>query len=539
MFEQYEPNVKTTFAFLKHLNVKVNKSTVNDVLQSHPDWPSLLCISDSLNKWNVPNAAGRISTEEIDTLPTPFMAHMRSKDAPLSIVEKVSNTHVTYYSNRFRNPTVVEKKVFFGMWKGVYLIAEPNRDSGEIDYRRNKIRGLVNSNLLLLLLIGGALIFLIYTFYRSVSNAGSLSNFLIAGYFQFFIHLCGLAVTSLLIWHEVDRNNPILHRVCTGIAKTNCNAVLTSKGAKIFKWLSWSEVGFFYFSSCLLILTFSGKGFIDSLRFLSWLNIFAISYTFYSVYYQWRVAKQWCILCLAVQALLILAAINTVAQNLLGPFYVNLSLALSMLAIPTAIIFFWFGIKPYALQLQQAKGMKREYLRLKFNSEIFDTLLIKQKQIHLPVDDLGIEIGNKNAKNKLIKVCNPYCNPCAKAHEKLENLLKNTSELSVKIIFIAPNNENNLMFPPVRHFMSIAEEGNVEMTKSALDDWYLMEEKDYDRFADKYPLKDQFSNQGSKIESMNKWCRAIGIDYTPTIFLNGYQLPGAYNIEDLQYFLLE
>ena len=65
MFNRFEPNVKATIAFLKLLNVKVTDTTVDDTLQNHPDWPSLLCISDSLNKWNVPNAAGKIEVSEI------------------------------------------------------------------------------------------------------------------------------------------------------------------------------------------------------------------------------------------------------------------------------------------------------------------------------------------------------------------------------------------------------------------------------------------------------------------------------------------
>ena len=72
MFSQFEPNVKATVVFLKLLNVKVNAVTVNEILQNHPDWPSLLCISDSLNKWNVPNEAGKIDVTNIDELPTPF-----------------------------------------------------------------------------------------------------------------------------------------------------------------------------------------------------------------------------------------------------------------------------------------------------------------------------------------------------------------------------------------------------------------------------------------------------------------------------------
>ena len=45
--------------------------------------------------------------------------------------------------------------------------------------------------------------------------------------------------------------------------------------------------------------------------------------------------------------------------------------------------------------------------------------------------------------------------------------------------------------------------------------------------------------RGDKIEAMDKWCKAMEISFTPTIFINGHQLPDAYSIEDLQYFLLE
>jgi len=39
---------------------------------------------------------------------------------------------------------------------------------------------------------------------------------------------------------------------------------------------------------------------------------------------------------------------------------------------------------------------------------------------------------------------------------------------------------------------------------------------------------------------MDKWCKAMEAgSSTPTIFINGQQLPDAYSIEDLQYFLLE
>ncbi|MEL4419742.1 hypothetical protein, partial [Shewanella algae] len=49
----YENQVLIVKAFLQYLGVQVNLSTVDDTLHNHPDYPSFLSITDSLQKWNV------------------------------------------------------------------------------------------------------------------------------------------------------------------------------------------------------------------------------------------------------------------------------------------------------------------------------------------------------------------------------------------------------------------------------------------------------------------------------------------------------
>lgn len=153
---------------------------------------------------------------------------------------------------------------------------------------------------------------------------------------------------------------------------------------------------------------------------------------------------------------------------------------------------------------------------------------------------MGINLGNPNATNTLIKVCSPYCGPCAKAHPKIDKLLEEIPNLKVKIIFTTPNQPEQRAYKPVSHLLAIKEQSNSEGNiKLALDDWYLADKKDYEVFATKYPMNGELAQQGYKIELMEKWCKEMDIQFTPTLFINGYQLPSAYNIEDLQYFLLE
>ncbi len=199
----------------------------------------------------------------------------------------------------------------------------------------------------------------------------------------------------------------------------------------------------------------------------------------------------------------------------------------------------WYAIKPGILKLQEVKNTKREYLRIKFNAEIFDTLLKKQKAITVSPEGFGINMGNPGAANTIIKVCNPYCGPCATAHPKIEALLEQNKNVKATIIFRTTNNEANPALKPVRHLLAVAAEGNDTKTRQALDDWYLPAEKDYEVFAAKYIMNGELGRQGDKVEAMDKWCTANDITYTPTIFINGQQLPDAYSIEDLQYFLQE
>src|ERR1700730_2621208 len=147
MLAKYDPNVRAMISFLRLLGVKVNNSTVDETLQNHPDWPSLLCISDSLRKWNVPNAAGRVSKEDIDQIPLPFVAAVLDDVSPFAIVQEVSETEIGYLPKGYKRFTVEKRGDFFKKWGGVYLIAEPNEKSGEHEYR--KVKGNVFFNKLI------------------------------------------------------------------------------------------------------------------------------------------------------------------------------------------------------------------------------------------------------------------------------------------------------------------------------------------------------------------------------------------------------
>ena len=93
---------------------------------------------------------------------------------------------------------------------------------------------------------------------------------------------------------------------------------------------------------------------------------------------------------------------------------------------------------------------------MKKDSRIFEALLAKQKKITASADGLGIIVGNPNATNTIIKVCNPYCGPCAKAHPAIHDLIKENENIKVQILFTATAKENDKRSKPVKHLLAIA-----------------------------------------------------------------------------------
>lgn len=540
MFNVFEPNVKATIAFLRLLKVPVNNETVNETLQNHPDWPSVLCVSDGLNKWDVPNGVGKIEPEKIAEIPTPFIAFTRNKETPMAIVGKVDNNGILKFQKSYRKPEIVSKEDFFRTWDGTFLFAETNEHSGEPGYdtiRRNSFFKALVPLAALSLILG-----ICFWLLRShIVSSGIEGTAIITGiYVQFLLTLAGAGVSVILLWYEIDQNNILLHKVCTGIIKGNCGAILTGKASEVFSWLSWSEVGFFYFAGALLSFVLAGNQLLNYVSLIALFNMLAVVYPFYSVYYQWRVAKEWCIFCLTVQGLLVLGAVTVFSFNLLSFKLLTIAFLLQSLFLYMLPVLAWYAVKPFILRLQEAKFIKREHLRLKFNTEVFDTLLKKQKQISVPVDGLGIDIGKADAKHLLIKVCNPYCGPCAKAHPKIEKLISENPDLiKAKIIFTATMYEKDYRTEVVKHLLAVASKNDAELTTKALDDWYLADKKNYKTFAAKYPLNGEIEKQTASIVRMEKWCDDMKVTATPTIFINGYQFPDVYDIGDLEYFLLE
>jgi thiol-disulfide isomerase/thioredoxin len=202
-------------------------------------------------------------------------------------------------------------------------------------------------------------------------------------------------------------------------------------------------------------------------------------------------------------------------------------------------VLFWYSLKPLLLNAANLKIFKAAYLRLHNNKDVFEGLLIKELKAPDGWQNLGIPFGVKDASNTLIKVCNPFCGPCARAHPKLEQLLEIKDDLNIKIFFkYNPLDEKAPKI--VFHLMVILSEGNVDRMKAALHAWYSADVKDYKLFAEKFPINTTSPGFDlvrerilKEMEAIKNWCEAAEVTHTPTYFFNGFKMPENYGIEEL------
>jgi len=106
--------------------------------------------------------------------------------------------------------------------------------------------------------------------------------------------------------------------------------------------------------------------------------------------------------------------------------------------------------------------------------------------------------------------------------------------IDLQVIFTVTNEDKDIRKKPVAHFLAIAESADKTTVVESLEKWYTVEPKDYDAFAKQYPMNGELQNQSQKIALMQQWCEAEKITHTPTIFINGHELPGEYLVDDLK-----
>jgi uncharacterized membrane protein/glutaredoxin len=520
----YQNTDAVVIKILKMLSINIDSSAIVAELETHPDYPSLLAISDVLNAFNIGNKAFRVQFEELKHVNCPFLAHTNLNGGEFVVVNKMDALYITLSKSKGKHKLGIEefKKQFSGVILCVEAPEEPTVYKKTFTFDKF-FAGPITFAVVLLMF------FNIVIFNTNYLSAISWQTFSLT-----LFKSTGLITSILLLLQSIDRNNSIVQKFCSG-NKSDCNSILSSKAAKVVDGLTWSEVGFFYFAGTWLLEIF-GNHSVATTQFLGILNIISLPYTFYSVYYQAKIAKQWCVLCCTIQLLLWLEFIPSVTAfkfPFTPPSYAELSSWLVALASP---VLFWEIIKPIYFRIKQLQPLKQQLRQFKYNTELFNTVLNAEPSYAMPDENWCIVLGNVEANTSITIVSGPYCPPCAHTHKLLDDLLKQRGDVQARIVYITNNSGKDRNTPVVKHLMALNALPDKTIIKHALHDWYNQKQKDYKAWAKVYPV--QINETDSyKLDKQTAWCKMANVVATPALFLNGTRIPDIYKLSDLKYML--
>ncbi|GAB2978905.1 hypothetical protein GCM10027049_13170 [Mucilaginibacter puniceus] len=508
------------------LDIQITRQSLKDELQKHPDSTSLLALSNVLTNWNIPNAAYEIDFDNLrDKINGEFIAVTSGRK--FLLVNRIDDKEVIVSNEHWRNHKLTIDE-FKAMYLGLVLVAEKDETSGETHYPVKRRREVVNSLRVPVVIIGGVVLFIAWLLFKSsFFDELNLQIVLIT-----LFKTVGLFTAVLLIIQSIDSNNPLVKKLCGSDKRKSCNAILSSKAAKVSDELSWSEVGLFYFAGTWLVLLFNSNSF-SVLCFLALLNLFSLPYTFYSIYHQWRVAKQWCKLCCVIQALLWLEFFTFMPFLMKGISLPNLSESISLISGMAVPVLAWILIKPYLLLSKLINPLKGQLRTFKYDNDLFKTRLEKEQKHSLLNDDDTFIIGNREAQTTITVVSNPFCSACAGMHAELIERIEKFEDIKVQIIFLIKDDASREF---VSHLLSIKLNGNDSSLNEALHNWYDGT-YNYNKWASNHPVSIENTNVETFLNIHEQWCEVTNTQETPMVYINGYRLPEIYQFSDLKYLL--
>jgi uncharacterized membrane protein len=495
------------------MQLPVSKSLLNARLIEHPHYPSFLSISETLDEFGIENAALYVEKQNLQHVPLPFLAHIYNNGSDYELVTE---------KKRIDRP----ESSFYEVWSGEIIAAS------NTFYYKNK----ENENAVLkekretLLVIWSILSILLLSALASISFSGWLLRV------EAIISLLGITISGSIVMSELGLEIVLAKAFCKERKGMDCDAVTKSSGSNVVKGLKWSDVGLIFFCGQWVATTMVAFSHFTNTILVLFKLLYVASMPFiaFSLYYQWRIARKWCLYCLSILGLLL---VQIVLLTVFEKGWV-IRIDSKMVIVATAVICFigtnWLLIKGVLKQNVEAK--QELSAARQFKNDIFSGLLQIQRKVTIIPLKCELEMANPNAPLKIVVVCSPYCRPCAQAHEILHELAeKYHTKISLAIRFAvdvhAGDTRNSEAVGYILQTFAEANKISPAYTRKALSEWFSM--MDLEKFRQKYQLE-QLTEVKDQLSELSEWRMTSGIEFTPAIFMNGFEFPKDYAVKDLR-----
>jgi hypothetical protein len=509
------------FHYLEKESITFDKDEFLFQIQSHPDYPSILSISDTLTFFNINNGALQIEASQIDFLPDQFMALLKeaNNEEQLYFISRKGEKYIT-----IKNKTSyeIDREVLESRWLNLIFLVEKTDFENTNNIKKYKT--------LTVLFISCIILFLLLYF---------TSNYAISGLLFLLFPAIGILFSMAALKELFGTKSALINKFCNITASTNCTTVVSSNKWKFFNVINFSDLSILFFSSQifgLIIFLLSGN-LLEYFAIQKILLIISVPIIVLSLYYQKFIEKKWCPICLVIASIVLLE---------IGYLFLfantPISISIKSIYIYTYVILvtttLWLILKKMLSKQKELKEFQINANRLLRNYTVFKNTLMVTPKIEIP-SPIGMVLGNPESNSQITIITNPFCGHCKEVHEIVNTILdKHGDQIQVKILFktaLELDNEETKRF--FRILMTLYLENGEKAFTDALHDFF--ESKNVETWNQTYQIPVNSEKIDAIYSVMNHWSVENQINYTPEIFLNGFKYPSEYNKENLVFYMNE
>lgn len=500
----------------KYLEQNHHASLIEDFKEnyfSHPNFPSLYSITDTLDLLAIGNMAANIPKNQLENLPDQFVAFIKNKDFEGFVLVNKHGENITYETETEETYTVGIDE-FRDLWSGLILAIEKNEQN--TDSKKSDLKSIAFLGSLLL-------ISLISTF---------AYGFEIYGFIFRILSLAGLLASIFILQEKNEEGNELVSKICSFSPKASCNSVIKSENSQITKWLSFTDLPILFFSINFIAVSLASTSF----GIIGLLSLLSVPICLYSIYLQKATLEKWCVLCLIISSLII-------SQSLLYVFNIT-ELDISLIAVIHYFIIalicttIWFYAKEIIEDRKNLTSKNKDLFRFKRNFSVFEFLSSEVKEQNQLMDLKPIRFGNPDASLTLRLFLSPSCGHCHTAYKKAKDFILTYPEKAKLNVYFNLNIEN-----PDNPYLEIAKnllqiqisEGNITQ---ALEDWHIHNLKIED-WLKKWKQPTISTEAEIELNEQYQWCIKNDFNYTPVKIVDSKLLPREYEIEEIKYFISE
>lgn len=496
-----------------------DKNELEFQIQSHPSYPSLHSITGVLNHFNIENIAAKVpsSSKTLIELPDSFLAQINDNNGQSLVTVKKNKNKLSIFNGAKQTVSLL-KEEFIEKFTGIIVAVEKSEN------KRQAYNFFSFSKKISLVFLFGLFFYLFFNWTTNINT-----------YLHILLSILGILISIAIVKKEMGLQSTLGNAFCSSNSeKKDCDAVLTSKGAEIIKDYKLSDFSLLYFSTVFL-LTFILQ---TNQSIVYTLSLVALPITIYSIFYQYKVVKKWCLLCLTIVGILWLQGIIAfIAHNY--NFNFEFKELVAVLFCISFTFFFWKYLKPFVLELNALRKEKLKATKFKRNYSLFSTMLNSVPSLDTKIEDVNeIVFGNLKANLELIVITNPFCGHCKQVHKIVEDILaKYSNEVKIVIRFNIRAEDSHSDVVKITTRLLEIYATNKEDCLLAMSDIY-----------EKMPVKSWLKKWGnckekegyiSILKKEKGWCTENNINFTPEILINGKGYPKEYNKTDLLYFIEE